>query len=213
MMPIHYSYAPVLQPAQAAAVRKARLAKEKSEFQSALAQLLEEKDGGAASQTPPGERFSIETTDPAAENGSASYDLQLDGKPVAPPDNVTQLMDSILQDLGEIPEEYLVAAGDGGYRQNQRSEQDPADVWKGTYHEEGALLLQRMGLQAPPLPQKLVRAARTRRPSGQRRFRRLHARQVRTSGRAAEAALSSCCAAKTGCSRSSPTATTSISTR
>lgn len=138
MMPIHYRYAPVLQPAQAAAVRKARLAKEKSEFQSALAQLLEEKDGGAASQTPPGERFSIEPTDPAAENGSASYDLQLDGKPVAPPDNVTQLMDSILQDLGEIPEEYLVAAGDGGYRQNQRSEQDPADVWKGTYHEEGA---------------------------------------------------------------------------
>ena len=139
MMPIHYSCAPVLQPAQAAAVRKARLAKEKSEFQSALAQLLEEKDGGAAPQIPPGEqRFSIETTDPAAENGSASYDLQLDGKPVAPPDNVTQLMDSILQDLGEIPEEYLVAAGDGGYRQNQRSEQDPADVWKGTYHEEGA---------------------------------------------------------------------------
>jgi nitric oxide reductase NorD protein len=138
MMPVHYRYAHVLQPAQAAAIRKARLAKEKGEFQSVLAQLLEEKTEGVTSQIPPGERFSIQTAAPAAENDSASYELQLDGKPVSPPENVSQLMASILQDLGEIPEEYLVAAGDGGYRPNQRSEQDPADVWRGTYHEEGA---------------------------------------------------------------------------
>jgi len=138
MKPMQYSYAPVLQPAQAAAIRKARLAKEKNDFQSALAQLLEEKNGGVASQPPAGERFSLKPADPSAENSSGSYELKLDGKPVAPPGNVTQIMDSILQDLGEIPEEYLVAAGDGGYRQNQRSEHDPADVWKGTYHEEGA---------------------------------------------------------------------------
>ena len=49
------------------------------------------------------------------------------------------LMASILQDLGEIPPEYLVAGGDGGYVRN-RLIRDPADVWKGVYHEEGALL-------------------------------------------------------------------------
>jgi len=51
-------------------------------------------------------------------------------------------MDSIIQDLGEIPDDYLVAAGDGGYRmQNDaKTERDPNDVWKGTYHEDGAFL-------------------------------------------------------------------------
>ncbi|MBX9811364.1 MAG: hypothetical protein K2Y16_07115 [Burkholderiales bacterium] len=137
MAPVHYSYTPVLQPERAAAVRKARLAKEKSEFQSALAQLLEEKDNSAVPPQP-AERFSIQASGLPAGNGNASHELMLDGKPVAPPENVSQLMDSILQDLGEIPDDYLVAAGDGGYRQNRRDEHDPADVWKGVYHEEGA---------------------------------------------------------------------------
>jgi nitric oxide reductase NorD protein len=60
---------------------------------------------------------------------------------VAPPENVTQLIDSILQDLGDIPDDYLHAAGDGGYRENAKpAEKDPADVWKGVYHEDGAHL-------------------------------------------------------------------------
>lgn len=138
MAPAHRSYASALQPEQAAAVRKARMAKEKSEFQSALAQLLEEKYGSSTPQGQPAERFSVQTPDQPAEIGNASHALMLDGKPVAPPENVNQLMDSILQDLGEIPDDYLVAAGDGGYRQNQRDRHDPADVWKGVYHEQGA---------------------------------------------------------------------------
>ena len=138
MAPARYSYVPVLQPEQAAAVRRARIAKEKDEFQSALAQLLEEKNGSGAAQPRPGERFSIQASELSAEDGGASYELMLDGETVTPPENVSQLMDSILQDLGEIPDDYLTAAGDGGYRQNQRSNQDPADVWKGVYHEEGA---------------------------------------------------------------------------
>jgi nitric oxide reductase NorD protein len=138
MAPAHHSYLPALKPAQAAAVRTARMAKDKGEFQSALAQLLEEKDGGSSPQAPSAERFSLQASEKPDENGSASHMLMLDGKPVAPPENVTQLMDSILQDLGEIPDDYLFAAGDGGYRQNRPDRQDPADVWKGVYHEQGA---------------------------------------------------------------------------
>jgi nitric oxide reductase NorD protein len=44
-----------------------------------------------------------------------SYEISLDGQPMVPPDNVKSLMDSIIQDIGQIPEEYLVAAGDGQY--------------------------------------------------------------------------------------------------
>ncbi len=138
MAPARHSYLPVLQPDQAAAVRKARMEKEKDEFQSALAQLLEEKYGSSSPQPQLDKRFSVQAPDQPAENGNASHTLMLDGKPVAPPENVSQLMDSILQDLGEIPDDYLAAAGDGGYRQPQRDRQDPADVWKGIYHEQGA---------------------------------------------------------------------------
>src|SRR6185295_6209637 len=44
------------------------------------------------------------------------------------------------QDLGGIPDDYLVPAGDGAYREAQTPENKSADVWKGSYHEEGALL-------------------------------------------------------------------------
>jgi nitric oxide reductase NorD protein len=68
------------------------------------------------------------------------YEMQLDGKPIAPPDHVKGTMASIFQDLGEIPENYLYAAGDGAYLAEAIGEQNVADVWKGTYHEEGAFL-------------------------------------------------------------------------
>jgi nitric oxide reductase NorD protein len=48
-------------------------------------------------------------------------------------------MESIIQDLGEIPPEYLVAAGPGLYKRGLGSEGKDADsAWAGTYHEEGA---------------------------------------------------------------------------
>ena len=66
--------------------------------------------------------------------------MELDGKPIAPPDNVKGTMASIFQDLGEIPEDYLYAAGDGAYLAEAIGAQNVEDVWKGTYHEEGAFL-------------------------------------------------------------------------
>ena len=66
----------------------------------------------------------------------------MDDQPVAPPDDVKGLVTSIIQDIGDIPEEYLVAAGPGEYDPSLLEEQmpDPDDVWSGTYHEEGAFL-------------------------------------------------------------------------
>ena len=54
------------------------------------------------------------------------------------------LTTSIIQDLGEIPDDYLVPAGSGEYDASllQAQELDPDEVWKGTYHEEGAYLYQ-----------------------------------------------------------------------
>ena len=131
-------YAAALRPERAAAVRKARIAREKDALHVALAQLLEQQLRPDALHSPSGRRFSVTVSEKTGESDDGGYALQLDGERVTPPDNISQLMESILQDLGEIPDDYLVAAGDGEYGQNRRNEHDPVDVWKGVYHEEGA---------------------------------------------------------------------------
>jgi nitric oxide reductase NorD protein len=138
-----------LQPEAVRALFQHRTALERDRFRVALATLLEEEDG-----QPPGEgqgdaevlpetrdRFSaFRREDPDMPDGF-SYQLFLDGKPVAPPENVRSTVESIIQDLGELPPEYLVAAGPGLYRHSVGSEgRDPDSVWSGTYHEEGAFL-------------------------------------------------------------------------
>jgi nitric oxide reductase NorD protein len=70
-----------------------------------------------------------------------SFELRLDGQPIVPPDDVQAVMASIIQDLGEIPDDYLVPAGEGPYNPAaSAAEARPEDVWKGTYHEDGAFL-------------------------------------------------------------------------
>jgi len=96
----------VLEPAQAAAVKRARMAREKNELQTALAQLLEEQDAGSSAGGGDG-RYSLEIVD-AENEGDASYALSLDSKPVAPSPEVSRLIDSIMQDLGHVPEDYLL---------------------------------------------------------------------------------------------------------
>lgn len=130
----------ILRPADAAAARTARLVREKNELQEALAALLDEQsvsaDGEQGQTEAATDRFAVDLK-PGDDN--IEFELTLDGEPVAPPDNVRNLLDSILQDLGDIPDDYLTPAGDDGERDNKRTESDPADGWKGVYHEEGAL--------------------------------------------------------------------------
>ncbi len=69
------------------------------------------------------------------------FELVLDDKPIAPPEEVKQLISSIMLDWGDVPPEFLVPAGDGEYDPSlyEKKEND-SDPWKGTYHEDGAFL-------------------------------------------------------------------------
>ena len=60
--------------------------------------------------------FSIEKN-----NNNDEYDIALEygDSSITPPENIKQIMDSIIQDFGEIPEEYLEPAGDGGYNKDE----------------------------------------------------------------------------------------------
>jgi nitric oxide reductase NorD protein len=122
---------------------------ERDRFRIALARLIEDRDGA-----PPGEdRPEAETVpetggriearrreDPQGPDG-VSFELLLDGSPVAPPADALSTVESILQDEGQIPPEYLVAAGPGLYRRAAGGAPKEADsAWSGTYHEEGAFL-------------------------------------------------------------------------
>jgi nitric oxide reductase NorD protein len=126
--------------AAALQVRAARLARERSELDGALAELLHEHGAAPGQPGAAGNRISVDLREPAQGDGIAEIELRIDGMPVAPPDHVARLLDSILQDLGDIPDEYLHAAGDGAYdaREREHTGENPADAWNGVQREDGA---------------------------------------------------------------------------
>jgi nitric oxide reductase NorD protein len=119
----------------------ARIEAEKILLRVKLAKELEKQDVEKRSPAP---NFELKQVKEREQEGNewAGMEIILDDIPIAPPAGINQLLTSIFLDLGEIPEEYLVAAGPGEYdpeRYNEKS-QDSDDVWQGTYHEEGATL-------------------------------------------------------------------------
>ncbi|NTV94874.1 MAG: nitric oxide reductase activation protein [Thiobacillus sp.] len=129
----------IARPDAVAAARAARLEKEKARLRVKLAELAEEARKHRSERPAPAEeRFEVATEE---SEGRLDFEITLDGAPIAPPDDVRQLLTSVHLDFGEIPPEYLVPAGDGEYDPGLYLDQpvDPDAVWQGTYHEEGAL--------------------------------------------------------------------------
>jgi nitric oxide reductase NorD protein len=140
-------------PQRVHAVVEARKQREKSGFRLILAKLHEELDRGRTEDpaksaedletnaAEPQTRFTthwVAARDPAE---GFTQEIYFEDKPISPPDALRGVMASIIQDLGEIPDDYLMPAGQGSYAPEwQAQAPDPNDVWKGTYHEEGALL-------------------------------------------------------------------------
>ncbi|MBI5331823.1 MAG: nitric oxide reductase activation protein [Betaproteobacteria bacterium] len=130
-----------LRPDAVAASRALRQEKEKARLRVKLAELLEEhaqRRSPDAAERNPGE-FKVRAED---EQGRLELELTLGDAPVAPPEDVKQLLTSVFLDFGAIPPEYLVPAGDGEYDPGLLGEAapDPDAVWQGVYHEEGACL-------------------------------------------------------------------------
>lgn len=132
-----WCYVGRLFPERVEAARAQRIAKEKELFRSLLSQLAAEiRSSGTPAQDPA--VFSLRPLPLLAPSDLPRYQLLLDGQPVEPPPEAAGLMESIIQDLGDIPPDYLVPAGAGGYRPDSTPANPAADVWKGAYHEEGA---------------------------------------------------------------------------
>ena len=139
--PLHYLGS--LQPERVSRIRSNRIAREKDLFRKALAFLQEEKTGKPANQLSREERdaWSAQRIEDPDIPESFTLRLELDGEPMPIPDDIQSIISSIIQDLGDIPDEYLTAAGDGAYRYRKDDDKDDGrSVWEGTYHEEGAFL-------------------------------------------------------------------------
>jgi nitric oxide reductase NorD protein len=142
-------YQGVLRPAAVEQVRRARIESDAQSFRVGLLRMQKELETPADAEDEVAEvgevsekRLPFELRKvPAGEMPDGfTFEIELDGRPLPPPDNVKGVMASILQDLGDIPEDYLYAAGDGAYFAGDAGERSAEDVWKGTYHEEGAFL-------------------------------------------------------------------------
>ncbi len=140
-----------LQLEQVVDVMQKRIEKEKAYFRIALSDLAKEamkdntQDDDSENDEPDidaNTRFDIRSKDDEHQTNTSVIELELEGELVAIPDHVKELMTSIIVDFGEIPPEHLYAAGPGEYDLKKYEEEmlNPEDVWKGTYHEEGAEL-------------------------------------------------------------------------
>jgi nitric oxide reductase NorD protein len=122
---------------EVAACAAARIEREKIMLRVKLAMELEKQEVEARSPAP---QFDVRQAADTDSNELPQMEITLDDIPIAPPAGINQLLTSIFLDLGEIPDEYLVAAGPGEYDPSLFEEkvQDSDAVWQGTYHEEGA---------------------------------------------------------------------------
>ena len=107
-----------LDPQRAIGARAERIARDRQALQSALARLHAEMRaaGGAAAAVAGAPRLRVAVREAEANGQRLEVSVEIDGRTMAPPPDVSALVESILQDLGEVPEEYLVAAGEGAYR-------------------------------------------------------------------------------------------------
>lgn len=141
-------YQPRLDPEAVTTCMLARMEREKILLRVKLAELTKEHK----EETPPDlplsgeEQEAKEVKPPEFElrevQEGQGMELVLEDKPIAPPEDVKQLLTSIMLDWGDVPPEFLVPAGEGEYDPSlyQKEEKDVEDVWKGSYHEEGAFL-------------------------------------------------------------------------
>lgn len=116
--------------AEASTTRDKRLQRERSALTEALAQMLSEQAADKAPEATAKDRIEIQAKPAPNAAGNFDVEIRLDGMPVALSEHVAQLLDSILQDLGEIPDDYLHTAGSGSQTQtaDNESTDDDADI-------------------------------------------------------------------------------------
>lgn len=119
-----------------------RIEKEKAYFKVFLKNMMEEHKPIQPLEENECTPFSKVENKDASKVDSINIEILLDDQPLALPPEVSKTLSSILLDFDYLPDDYLVPAGDGQYDPDffKNQDEDPNEVWSGTYHEEGAEL-------------------------------------------------------------------------
>ncbi len=145
-------------PDKVATVRLRRILSEKKQFQHLLFQMLEAPNGSdneflnQKNNRPEKSLFERDSDNQDKAfpeiyirldvdklwSRESEIEMIVEGRAVALPGSAQTLMQSMIQDLGEIPSGYLVPAGDASYQHDSQAQE--ADVWCGAGCEEAAFL-------------------------------------------------------------------------
>ena len=122
-------YAGSLKLDSVATISNERINQDKINFENALEELHEQwkkvENNTNETQESDSEDNSEKTFSVSNDNYENEYDVVLEygDNDISPPKNVKQIMESIIQDFGEIPDDYLEPAGDGGYNLNLKNDE------------------------------------------------------------------------------------------
>ena len=121
-------YAGDLKLDSASLIADERINQDKINFEKALDELHEqwkevEKGPEESSEN---ENSNEKTFSVSKENNDNEYDFALEfgDSNISPPEDMKKIMESIIQDLGEIPEDYLEPSGKGGYNNNDDDDEE-----------------------------------------------------------------------------------------
>ncbi len=125
-------------------VAKQRVETERQKFRSDLAMLAEGMLNDSENDSEGIQRESIEVSyaQESDKDGSGDGELTItiDGEPVALSEEMARTAQSIIQDFGEIPDDYLIPAGSGSYDAAKKTEddreQDRTDAEPGIFYDE-----------------------------------------------------------------------------
>ncbi len=106
-------YQGVLRPELASEILAQRVGEERHQLAGALLGMKRELSP-FQSEKEQSERFTVRR-EPGPAADEFAFSLEFGDETVTPPEEVQQLLESILQDLGEIPDDYLEPAGAGAY--------------------------------------------------------------------------------------------------
>ena len=111
---------------------------DKINFEKALEELHEQwrELENTPEETSEDENSSEKTFSVSKENDENEYDVALEfgDSNISPPENIKQIMDSIIQDFGEIPDDYLEPSGKGGYDRKSDNEESKNDYESSSYN-------------------------------------------------------------------------------
>ena len=113
-------------------ITKQRVERERDRFRTELATLSEAASSEEEVNVHDGEpeerrQISLNESFEPDENNDWEMTIMIDGKPVSLSDEMVQTAQSIVQDFGEIPEDYLVPAGDSQYQADNSAQERDSD--------------------------------------------------------------------------------------